>query len=79
MGNYLTTTSTEMYSSSHELSAPVADNVYIKKYTQKLPYVKNVNGSRLKYPTDRKSAWFWSYLEISLCTDELWYNETVCV
>ena len=79
VGNLLTATSAEMNSSSHELCAPVVNNVYVKEIY--LPYAEIVDGSGINHSTDVKSAGFQSWLEASHVyrpSEEIWYNETVC-
>ena len=74
----------EMNCFPHELSTPVADNKYVKNICVKNPfaYAENVDCSRVKYPTDVKSAGFRSRLEASRgsrYTEESSYNEPVCL
>ncbi len=57
-----------MQSSSHELSTPVADNVYVNRYIRKtkpFAYAKNDGISGVTKPTDITLAGFRSELEAS--------------
>ena len=72
----------KMQSSSHELSSPIADSVYVKKYLRKnsFTYAEKDDSYGLRYPTDVRSAGFQSQVEayrVSSHSEELWYNETV--
>ena len=50
-----------MQCSSHKLSTPVADNVYVKRYAS----IEIDDGSGIRFPTDVESPWFQSQLEAS--------------
>ena len=57
-----------------ELSIPLADNVYVKNIYMKnyFAYAEKDDSSRIRYPTESKSAGFQSHFE------EVWYNKTFC-
>ena len=69
-----------MQSSSRELSAVLADCVYIDNYLPKnsFAYAKNEDSSEIRYPTDLKSRSQLEVSRVSSHTEELWYNKTVC-
>ena len=73
-----------MQSSSHKLSTPIADSVYLKNVYVKnsFAYSENDDSSGVKSPIDVKLAVFWSLLwasRVSCHNKVLWYYDTsVC-
>ena len=69
------------YNSSHKLSNPVDDIVYVKNIQKNVILLRwDDDSSWVIYPTYFTSVWFRSHLKasrLSSHTEELWYSEAV--